>query len=125
LRLFLLTEILIEQIQPLFQVPVFQYNVGDSIEVRPGEGNSILISAWPHPEHWSTTGYLRLFMRIYVDPVTFPIYQNVGEYCCGGPGVYICEEGSGTASPCGDRISLMVSIDAGWTRGIVPLELRK
>jgi len=111
-----------------------EYNAGDSIEVRPGEGDTILITAWPHPNPVLGLVYHRWPMIVVVDPVTYEVtipLQGVGEYCCGGPGVYLFEEGSGTVSPCGDRISLVVSLDAGYNygpgynNGVVPLELRK
>ena len=111
-----------------------EYNAGDSIEVRPGEGDTILITAWPHPNPVLGLVYHRWPMIVVVDPVTYEVtipIQGVGEYCCGGPGVYLFEEGSGTVSPCGDRISLVVSLDAGYNygpgynNGVVPLELRK
>ena len=111
-----------------------EYNDGDSIEVMPGDGNTILITAWPHPNPVLGLVFHRWPMIVIVDPVTYEVtipIQGVGEYCCGGPGVYTFEEGSGIVSPCGDRISLMVSLDAGYNYGpgynygVVPLELRK
>ena len=112
-----------------------EYNIGDSIRVWPGDGNTILIEAWPNPNPVLGLQYLRVPMHIFVDPVTFtvtfPIYQHIGEYPTGGGavGVYVYEEGSGTVSPCADRISLIVSLQDDsyypWGYWMVPLELRK
>ena len=106
-----------------------EFSIGDSVEVWPGDGNTILIEAWPHPPPYNIWDYWRYPMRIFVDPVTFvvtfPLSQVVGLYCCGGPDILVWDEGSGTVSPCGDRISLMVSLWTGDTWVIVPLELRK
>ncbi len=110
-----------------------EYSIGDSIRVWPGDGNTILIEAWPNPNPLFGQPYWRWPMHVFVDPVTFvatfPIYQHIGEYPTGGGriGVYVYEEGSGTVSPCGDRISLIVSLqdDSYPVYGMVPLELRK
>lgn len=95
------------------------YWVGDSILVRPGQGDTILVTAWPYPNHWGTWDYWRVPMIVKIDPVTFeatiPGFQGVGEYCCGGPFI-IVEGGSGSVSPCGDKITLYVTVaEAGTT----------
>ena len=109
-------------------VATHEYNIGDSIRVWPGDGNTINIDAWPHPNPVLGMHYQHWPWHIFVDPetfaVTFPLQQLIGVYDGGGD-VYVWEEGSGTVSPCGDKISLMVSLWTGWTWGIVPLELRK
>ena len=89
-----------------------EYWVGDSILVQPGTGNTILVTAWPYPNHWSTWSYKRVPMIVTIDPVTLTATidnQKVGEYCCTGP-VVIVEGGTGTVSQCGDSIILNVTV---------------
>jgi hypothetical protein len=101
----------------------WDYQVGDSVEVRPGPGNTLLITAWPNPD---VGNFTRIPMKVEVDPVTFvatvPL-QVVGEFA--GGTAHTIDEGSGTVSPCGDKItlSLMFMIDSYY--GEQPLVLGK
>ncbi len=92
----------------------WEYNAGDSIEVRPGSDNSILVTAWPHAENWSSTwDYTRDPMIVYIDPVTLTATvpsQIVGYYGWGASGVVAIHEGTGTVSPCGDSITLSLHL---------------
>lgn len=101
----------------------WDYQAGDSVEVRPGVGNKILISAWPNPEFGS---YIRFPMTVEVDPVTYEAtvpLQGVGDYA-GGPS-HIIDSGTGTVSPCGDKITLSVTMSVGTFFGDMPLVLGK
>jgi hypothetical protein len=101
----------------------WDYKAGDSVEVRPGVGNKILITAWPHPEFGS---YIRFPMTVDVDPVTYEAtvpLQGVGDYA-GGPS-HIIDSGTGTVSPCGDKITLSVTMSVGTFFGDMPLVLGK
>lgn len=89
-----------------------EYWAGDSMLVAQGPGNTILVTAWPYPNHWSTWDFWRIPMIVKIDPVTLTAtvdLQTVGEYCCGGP-LVIVEGGSGTVSQCGDSITLNVTV---------------
>ena len=104
-------------------VKTWDYNVGDLVEVRPGSGDTILITAWPHPEFG---GYIRWPMIVTVDPVTYTAtvpFQAVGEYA-GGPS-HIIDSGTGTVSPCGDKITLSTVLSVGTYYGEQPLVLGK
>jgi len=101
----------------------WDYKVGDLIVVGPGGGDTILITAWPHPD---VGGYIRWPMIIIVDPVTYEVtipFQSVGEYA-GGPS-HLIDGGTGTVSPCGDKITLSVIIWVGSYYGEMPLVLGK
>lgn len=101
----------------------WDYEVGELVGVAPGGGDTILITAWPHPD---VGGYIRWPMIIIVDPVTYEVtipFQSVGEYA-GGPS-HLIDGGTGTVSPCGDKITLSVIIWVGWYYGPMPLELGK
>ena len=101
----------------------WDYEVGDLVKVGPGGGDTILITAWPHPD---VGGYIRWPMTIIVDPVTYEVtipFQSVGEYA-GGPS-HLIDGGTGTVSPCGDKITLSVIIWVGTYYGPMPLVLGK
>ena len=101
----------------------WDYEVGDIVKVEPGGGDTILITAWPHPD---VGGYIRWPMIIIVDPVTYEVtipFQSVGEYA-GGPS-HLIDGGTGTVSPCGDKITLSVIFWVGSYYGPMPLELGK
>lgn len=101
----------------------WDYKVGDLVKVGPGGGDTILITAWPHPD---VGGYIRWPMIVIVDPVTYAVtipFQSVGEYA-GGPS-HLIDGGTGTVSPCGDKITLSVIIWVGSYYGPMPLELGK
>jgi hypothetical protein len=101
----------------------WDYEVGDIIKVEPGGGDTILITAWPHPD---VGGYIRWPMIIIVDPETYEVtipFQSVGEYA-GGPS-HLIDGGTGTVSPCGDKITLSVIFWVGSYYGPMPLELGK
>ena len=101
----------------------WDYEVGDIVKVAPGGGDTILITAWPHPD---VGGYIRWPMIIIVDPVTYEVtipFQSVGEYA-GGPS-HLIDGGTGTVSPCGDKITLSVIFWVGSYYGPMPLELGK
>ena len=93
-------------------VNTWDYQVGDSVEVRPGPDNTLLITAWPNPD---VGNFTRIPMRVEVDPVahvaTIPM-QVVGEFA--GGQAHMIDEGTGTVSPCGDKItlSLMFMLDS-------------
>ena len=82
----------------------WDYQVGDSVEVRPGPGSTLLITAWPNPD---VGNFTRIPMRVEVDPLTqvatVPM-QVVGEFA--GGQAHMIDEGTGTVSPCGDKITL-------------------
>jgi len=82
----------------------WDYEVGDLVEVRPGPDNTLLITAWPNPD---VGNFTRIPMRVEVDPVTLVAtvpMQVVGEF--GGGQTHMIDEGTGTVSPCGDKITL-------------------
>ena len=85
-------------------VKTWDYEVGDSVEVRPGPDNTLLITAWPNPD---VGNFTRIPMRVEVDPVTHVAtvpMQVVGEFA--GGQAHMIDEGTGTLSPCGDKITL-------------------
>ena len=101
----------------------WDYQVGDLVEVRPGTGNTILITAWPHPDFG---GFIRWPMIVEVDPLTNVAtvpFQAVGEYA-GGPS-HMIDSGTGTVSPCGDKITLTLTFSVGMYYGDQPLLLGK
>lgn len=89
------------------------FAAGDLIAVQPGTGaNQISIAAYPSPAF----GKNRKPMVIDVDPVTFIVtvpLQVVGDYDGAPPGATV--KGSGTVNPCGDKITLSVTINIGGT----------
>jgi hypothetical protein len=101
----------------------WDYEVGDLVEVRPGAGDTLLITAWPHPD---VGIYTRWPMKVIVDPSSHEVsipFQSVGEYA-GGPS-HLIDGGDGTVSPCGDKITLSVIFWVGSYYGPMPLELGK
>ncbi len=101
----------------------WDYKVGDLVRVEPGTGNTILITAWPHPD---VGGYIRWPMIVEVDSLTNVAtvpFQAVGEYA-GGPS-HIIDSGTGTVSPCGDKITLSLIFSVGTYYGEQPLVLGK
>lgn len=105
------------------QTNTWDYKVGELVEVRPGNGDTLLITAWPHPD---VGGYIRWPMKVIVDPATNEVsipFQSVGEYA-GGPS-HLIDGGSGTVSPCGDEINLSVILWVGSYYGEMPLVLKK
>jgi len=85
-------------------VNTWDYQAGDSVEVRPGPDNTLLITAWPNPD---VGNFTRIPMRVEVDPVTHVAtvpMQVVGEFA--GGQAHMIDEGTGTVSPCGDKITL-------------------
>ena len=101
----------------------WDYKAGDLIAVKPGTGNKILITAWPNPD---VGNFTRWPMSIDVDPVTYAVtipMQGVGEFAGGAS--HIIDAGTGTVSPCGDKITLTVAMFAGPSYVEVPLVLRK
>ena len=98
----------------IVQQRTWDFYVGDFVTVSPGTGNTLLILAWPKHDLGLS---VRWPMVVNVDPVTYEIsipYQTVGEYIA-GPTVFI-EGGTGTVSPCGDRIYLVAQM---WVDPIV------
>jgi hypothetical protein len=99
------------------------YKAGDSVEVRPGTGNTILITAWPNPD---VGNFARVRMRVTIDPSTYiatvPL-QIVGEFA--GGVAHLIDEGTGTVSPCGDKITLSLMFSVGTYYGEQSLVLGK
>lgn len=87
------------------------FAVGSPIEVKPGAGdNEISITAYPSPDY----GTNRKPMIIVVDPETFEVTvaeQVIGDYDGAPPGATV--RGSGTVNPCGDNITLNLTINLG------------
>ena len=101
----------------------WDYQAGDSVEVRPGVGNTILITAWPNPD---VGNFTRIPMRVTVDPVTYVAtvpMQVVGEFA--GGVAHLIDEGTGTVSPCGDKITLSLMFMVGTYYGEQSLVLGK
>jgi len=84
------------------------FAVGDLVEVKPGAGdNEISVLAYPSPAF----GTNRKPMILTVNPTTFDVTiseQVIGDYFGAGPGA--TARGTGTVNPCGDNISLLVTI---------------
>ena len=89
------------------------FKVGDPIAVAPGAGaNQISITAFPSPAF----GTNRKPMIVDVDPATFAVTvpeQVIGDYSGAPPGATV--RGEGTLNPCGDEITLTVTIKIGVT----------
>ena len=89
------------------------FAVGDLVEVKPGAGdNEISILAYPSPAY----GENRKPMIIKVDPVSYAVtidQQVIGDYFGAPPGA--TARGTGTVNPCGDNITLLVTINIGGT----------
>jgi hypothetical protein len=89
------------------------FSVGDPIAVAPGaSSNQISVTAYPAPAF----GNNRKPMIITVDPSTFAVtipLQVIGDYFGAPPNATI--KGTGTVNPCGDNISLTVTINVGGT----------
>lgn len=87
------------------------FQVGDLVEVKPGAGeNEISILAYPSPAF----GTNRKPMIIIVNPATYEVTINeqvIGDYNGAPPGA--TARGTGTVNPCGDEISLLVTINIG------------
>ena len=87
------------------------FAVGDFVEVKPGAGdNEISILAYPSPAY----GTNRKPMIITVNPTTYEVTipeQVIGDYNGAPPGA--TARGTGTVNPCGDEISLLVTINIG------------
>lgn len=101
----------------------WDYQVGDSVEVRPGTGNSIKITAWPNPD---VGNFTRWPMIVDIDPVTNVAtvsFQAVGEFA--GSVSHIIDSGTGTVSPCGDKITLSLMFMVGTYYGEQSLVLGK
>lgn len=82
----------------------WDYEVGDLVEVRPGPDNTLKITAWPNPD---VGNFTRIPMTVEVDPVTLVAtvpMQVVGEFA--GGQAHLIDSGTGTVSPCGDKITL-------------------
>lgn len=98
--------------------------VGDPVLVMPGPGeNDISVFAYPYNDYFYTT-YATV---CHVDPVTFDVTierQVVGQGPVSSwPLIYV-ESGTGTVHPCGDAITLNMTLTAYDTKSGV-LELRK
>ena len=89
------------------------FAVGELVEVKPGAGdNEISILAYPSPAF----GTNRKPMIITVNPTTYEVtipQQVIGDYTGAPPGA--TARGTGTVNPCGDLISLLVTINIGGT----------
>ena len=89
------------------------FAVGDLVAVSPGaEVNEITILAYPSP----TYGNNRVPMILKVNPTTYAVTideQVIGDYFGAPPGA--TARGTGTVNPCGDNISLLVTINIGGT----------
>ena len=89
------------------------FTAGEKVAVAPGAGaNEISITAYPSPAFGSN----RKPMIIIVDPATFAVSipeQVIGDYDGAPPGA--TARGTGTVNPCGDEITLSVTIKIGAT----------
>lgn len=89
------------------------YAPGETVAVAPGPGvNQISVSAYPSAAY----GTNRKPMICDVDPVTFAVTipeQVIGDYFGAPPNA--TARGTGTVNPCGDNISLSVTIKIGGT----------
>lgn len=89
------------------------FNPGELVEVRPGAGaNQIAVTAYPSPAY----GTNRKPMLCDVNPTTFAVNipeQVIGDYFGAPPGA--TARGNGTVNPCGDEITLKVTIKIGGT----------
>lgn len=89
------------------------FEIGDPVEVKPGAGaNQISITAYPSP----TYGNARQPMIVDVDPATFAVtipQQVIGNYFGAPPGATV--RGTGVVNPCGDNITLTLTINIGGT----------
>jgi len=92
------------------------YAPGETIAVTPGAGvNQISVLAYPSPAY----GTNRKPMLVNVNPTTFVATvpeQVIGDYNGAPPGAKVV--GDGTVNPCGDLISLNLTIKIGaseWT----------
>jgi|SRR4030095_15804972 len=87
------------------------FAVGDLVAVKPGTGdNEISILAYPSPAF----GTNRKPMILKVNPTTWEVTideQVIGDYNGAPPGA--TARGTGTVNPCGDEISLLVTINIG------------
>lgn len=87
------------------------FGAGDLIAVKPGAGdNQIAVTAYPSPDY----GTNRKDMILDVDPNTFAVTvaeQVIGDYDGAPPGATV--KGTGTVNPCGDKISLTITINIG------------
>ena len=87
------------------------FGVGDLIVVKPGTGaNQISVTAYPSPDF----GKNRKAMIVDVDPATSVATvaeQVIGDYDGAPPGATV--RGSGTVNPCGDKITLSLTINIG------------
>ena len=87
------------------------FAVGELVAVKPGVGeNQISVTAYPSPAF----GKNRKAMIIDVDPVTFEVTvpeQVIGDYDGAPPGATV--RGTGTVNPCGDNITLTLTINIG------------
>ena len=85
------------------------FEVGDPIAVQPGVGdNQILVTAYPSPAF----GKNRKPMVVDIDPATSVATvadQVIGDYDGAPPGATV--RGSGTVNPCGDRISILLTVN--------------
>jgi hypothetical protein len=85
--------------------------VGELVAVKPGVGeNQISVTAYPSPAF----GTNRKAMILDVDPVTFEVTvpeQVIGDYNGAPPGATV--RGTGTVNPCGDNITLTLTINIG------------
>ena len=105
---------------------------GDGVMVSAG-GNEISIFAYPYNESL----YTRYPMSCQVDPVTFDVTlprRLVGDAMFSYPFIWV-EQGTGTVNPCGDAITLNMTLSAVYYTAPAPgecnysetgvLELRK
>jgi hypothetical protein len=85
------------------------FAVGDLVVVKPGVGaNQISVTAYPSPAF----GTNRKAMILDVDPVTFVVTvpeQVIGDYTGAPPNATV--RGTGTVNPCGDNITLTLTIN--------------
>ncbi|RYF96783.1 MAG: hypothetical protein EOO00_01845, partial [Chitinophagaceae bacterium] len=92
------------------------FKVGDPIAVAPGAGdNQLSIIAYPSPAY----GKNRKPMLVTVNPQTFAVTipeQVIGDYDGAAPNATV--RGTGAVNPCGDDITLSITIKIGaqeWT----------
>ncbi len=87
------------------------FKAADLIAVNPGAGdNQISVTAYPSPDF----GKNRKAMIVDVDPATSiatVAEQVIGDYDGAPPGATV--RGSGTVNPCGDKITLTLTINIG------------
>lgn len=92
------------------------YDPGETVEVKPGAGeNEISIAAYPSPAFGKNRKPMILTINpLSNDPTTYEgviAEQVIGDYDGAPPGA--TARGTGSANPCGDRITMTVTINIG------------